>query len=205
MTNRIYQSLLERKAKGQKSFAVLIDPDKVTLEKIDELTGLAVSAQVDYLLVGGSLVISNRLDEVVQRVRETGVDGVLVGRAVLGAPWFFQGKEGARASAWREGHEAGPLLPPEPVSLDRRFAVLLDHARQFQSLLGPRHFHRMRKHLGWYCKGFSHAAALRARMFQVSSVEELESVVAAYQRQGLVDVAPSEPVDDLDSLTSRCS
>lgn len=69
MTNRIYQSLLERKAKGQKSFAVLIDPDKVTVEKIDELTSLAISAGVDYLLVGGSLVISNRLDEVVQQIK----------------------------------------------------------------------------------------------------------------------------------------
>ncbi len=33
MTNRIYQSLLLQKAKGHKSFAVLIDPDKVTVEK----------------------------------------------------------------------------------------------------------------------------------------------------------------------------
>jgi phosphoglycerol geranylgeranyltransferase len=70
MTNRIYQSLLERKAKGQKSFAVLIDPDKVTIEKIDELTSLAVKAGVDYLLVGGSLVISNRLDEIVQQIKK---------------------------------------------------------------------------------------------------------------------------------------
>jgi phosphoglycerol geranylgeranyltransferase len=70
MTNRIYQSLLERKTKGQKSFAVLIDPDKITAEKIDELTSLAVSAGVDYLLVGGSLVISNRLDEVVQQIKK---------------------------------------------------------------------------------------------------------------------------------------
>jgi len=38
-------------------------------EKIDELTGLAVDAGVDYLLVGGSLVISNHLDEVVQHIR----------------------------------------------------------------------------------------------------------------------------------------
>jgi putative glycerol-1-phosphate prenyltransferase len=30
MTNRIYQSLVQKKAKGEKSFAVLIDPDKVT-------------------------------------------------------------------------------------------------------------------------------------------------------------------------------
>jgi phosphoglycerol geranylgeranyltransferase len=69
MTNRIYQSLLQQKAKGHKSFAVLIDPDKVTAEKTDELTALAVEARVDYLFIGGSLVISNQLDEVVQQVK----------------------------------------------------------------------------------------------------------------------------------------
>ncbi|WP_205509433.1 geranylgeranylglyceryl/heptaprenylglyceryl phosphate synthase [Longitalea arenae] len=70
MTNRIYQSLLQHKEKGQKSFAVLIDPDKVTVEKIDELTALATKARVDYLLVGGSLVVTNRLDEVVQQIKK---------------------------------------------------------------------------------------------------------------------------------------
>jgi len=70
MTNRIYQSLLQHKANGQKSFAVLIDPDKVTVDKIDELTALASEAQVDYLLVGGSLVVTNRLDEVVQQIKK---------------------------------------------------------------------------------------------------------------------------------------
>ena len=70
MMNRIYQSLLQRKAKGQKSFAVLIDPDKVSADKIDELTALAIEAGVDYLLVGGSLVISNQLDEVVKQVKK---------------------------------------------------------------------------------------------------------------------------------------
>ncbi|MDF2193653.1 geranylgeranylglyceryl/heptaprenylglyceryl phosphate synthase [Paraflavitalea sp. CAU 1676] len=69
MTNRIYQSLLQQKAKGHKSFAVLIDPDKVNAAKIDELTTLAVEAGVDYLFVGGSLVISNQLDEVVQQIK----------------------------------------------------------------------------------------------------------------------------------------
>src|SRR5262245_37825634 len=70
MTNRIYQSLLQHKQKGQKSFAVLIDPDKVTVEKIDELTILATEARVDYLLVGGSLVVTNRLDEVVKKIKK---------------------------------------------------------------------------------------------------------------------------------------
>jgi phosphoglycerol geranylgeranyltransferase len=69
MTNTIYQSFTEKKSKGRKSFAVLIDPDKVNPQKIDMLTDLAVDAGVDYLLVGGSLVISDHLDEVVQQIK----------------------------------------------------------------------------------------------------------------------------------------
>ena len=69
MQNRVYQSLTDRKANGHKSFAVLVDPDKVNPTIIDELSTLAVSSKVDYLLVGGSLVISNHLDEVVQQFK----------------------------------------------------------------------------------------------------------------------------------------
>ena len=71
MKHGIYQSLLEKKSKGQKSFAVLIDPDKVDEVMIDELVLLSVDAKVDYLLIGGSLVISNQLDEVVKQVRNS--------------------------------------------------------------------------------------------------------------------------------------
>ena len=70
MKTQLYQQLLEKKNKGQKSFALLIDPDKTDEEKIDQLAQLATAAKVDYLFVGGSLVISNHLDEVVQRIKE---------------------------------------------------------------------------------------------------------------------------------------
>src|SRR5215813_8974736 len=69
MKQIIYDSLMTKKRKGKKSFAVLIDPDNVNAGKLEELTSLAVSAGVDYLFVGGSLVISNHLDEVVQHIR----------------------------------------------------------------------------------------------------------------------------------------
>ena len=69
--NRIYNSLLERKRHGKKSFAVLIDPDKVNDEKMKQLLSLAVAARVDYFLVGGSLVISNYLDECVQFIKKS--------------------------------------------------------------------------------------------------------------------------------------
>ena len=69
--NRIYNSLVDRKRHGKKSFAVLIDPDKVNDEKMEQLLSLAISARVDYFLVGGSLVISNYLDECVQFIKKS--------------------------------------------------------------------------------------------------------------------------------------
>ena len=159
------------------------------------------------LLLGNGDVQS--LGEVVNRVRSTQVDGVLVGRAVLGAPWFFHAKEQARAAAHDEASD-GRIADP-PMTLDTRFALMLDHARQFQAICGPGQFHRMRKHLGWYCKGFPHAAALRGQMFRVSSAEDVEAMIARYHANQIVDgqVADGVSGDDLSNeaqtLVSRCS
>lgn len=70
MKSIIYHSLSEKKKQGKKSFAVLIDPDKVNNSVLDELIDLSITAKVDYLLVGGSLVISNHLDECVQHIKK---------------------------------------------------------------------------------------------------------------------------------------
>jgi tRNA-dihydrouridine synthase len=116
--------------------------------------------------------------DVIRRVRDTGVHGVLVGRAALGAPWFFRQKEDARRVLQQHRSEEGPELWVPP--LDVRFEMLLDHARRFEAACGQSQFRRMRKHLGWYCKGFPHAALLRANMFRVSSVADLEQVLADF-------------------------
>ena len=70
MKSTIYNTLAEKKKQGRKSFAVLIDPDKVTTSVLDDLMELSVAAKVDYFLVGGSLVISNHLDECVQHIKQ---------------------------------------------------------------------------------------------------------------------------------------
>lgn len=67
----LYKELVNRKEKGRKSFAVLIDPDKADTATIDQLVKLSTEAGVDYFLAGGSLVISNRLDEMVQQIKTT--------------------------------------------------------------------------------------------------------------------------------------
>jgi putative glycerol-1-phosphate prenyltransferase len=67
----IYHSLTERKKSGKRSFAVLVDPDKVNEDSMEQLVELSVEAKVDYFLVGGSLVISNYLDECVQLIKKS--------------------------------------------------------------------------------------------------------------------------------------
>ena len=147
--------------------------------------------------------------DIVARVRETGVDGVLVGRGALGAPWFFRPNEQVRKLVSGSLGMGGitdltPMMPQE-----ERFAILMDHAQQFQELFGQKQFYRMRKHLGWYCKGFPHAASLRAQMVRVSSVVELKQVLDDFQRRVTDqdrDVSPlTEAIDDHGLLVSRCS
>jgi tRNA-dihydrouridine synthase len=157
-----------------------------------------------------TLVLGNgdiqRLDDIAGRVCDTGVDGVLVGRGVLGAPWFFRAKERARIGV---GGVRDPELGSDVCArpLHERFAVLVEHARQFTQFFGAQQFHRMRKHLGWYCKGFPHAASLRAQMVRVSSVEELRALLAKFhdRPEAITDLLQTESAEEPSMLVSRCS
>ncbi|TXT33816.1 MAG: putative glycerol-1-phosphate prenyltransferase [Chitinophagaceae bacterium] len=71
MNQTIYQQFTERKKQGKKSFAVLIDPDKVDIDAIAQLVQLGQEAKVDYFYVGGSLVISSHLDECIQQIKSS--------------------------------------------------------------------------------------------------------------------------------------
>lgn len=70
MKRLLYSQFTEKKKKGKKSFAILIDPDKVDMKKLQILVKTAVEAEVDYFLVGGSLVIANMLDECIQYIKQ---------------------------------------------------------------------------------------------------------------------------------------
>jgi tRNA-dihydrouridine synthase len=168
----------------------------------------AIARAADVARGSGTLLLGNgdvqSLVDGMRRVHDTGVDGILVGRAVLGTPWFFLAKDQVRHHC--RGIHGEPLGVEQP-SLEGRFQILLEHARRFETLCGPTQFRRMRKHLGWYCKGFPHAASLRAKMFRVSSVAEVELVIAEH-RASYPAVSPSHGIvtDDLpcEQLLSRC-
>lgn len=69
---RILTSLDEKKKKGKKSFAVLIDPDKIQDESsLNELIDLCNKAIVDFIFIGGSLLVKGSLSETVQMVKKS--------------------------------------------------------------------------------------------------------------------------------------
>ena len=62
MEPTVYHSFFEARKNNRKKFAVLIDPDKVSSDSILSTVELAVKAEVDYLFLGGSLLVNDTLD-----------------------------------------------------------------------------------------------------------------------------------------------
>jgi len=70
MTQNLLNNLYERKAQGQKSFAVLIDPDKVNLDNFSNLLNLCTEYGADYIFVGGSLITNYVISEVIAQIKK---------------------------------------------------------------------------------------------------------------------------------------
>ncbi len=66
----VYTSLLKKKENGKKSLAVLIDPDNTSADALEPIIQLSQDAEVDYFFVGGSLVVSDHLDECILFIKK---------------------------------------------------------------------------------------------------------------------------------------
>ncbi|MEE9439172.1 MAG: geranylgeranylglyceryl/heptaprenylglyceryl phosphate synthase [Saprospiraceae bacterium] len=70
MEKQLYKNLQNAKKKGEKKFAVLIDPDDMQAKKLDKIIELSVDANVDYFFIGGSLVVNDMLDMVLGNIKK---------------------------------------------------------------------------------------------------------------------------------------
>jgi len=66
----VYTSLLKKKENGKKSLAVLIDPDNTSADSLEPIIQFSQDAEVDYFFVGGSLVVSDHLDECILFIKK---------------------------------------------------------------------------------------------------------------------------------------
>jgi len=100
-------------------------------------------------------------------MRETGCDGVIVGRGCLGRPWLFR----ELAAVFR-----GEPLPPAPA-LGEVWDTMLEHAAALCAFMPEEPAMRaFRKHIGWYTLGFGLQGPLRAQLMQVQALAELKAL-----------------------------
>ncbi len=66
MTRNIYRQLLQLKQEGKKAFAVLIDPDDISPEQAAILAQKCADAGVDYVLFGGSIMVSDHWNDCIR-------------------------------------------------------------------------------------------------------------------------------------------
>lgn len=112
----------------------------------------------------GVLVLGNgdvrSLDELAVHATAAGVDGVMVGRGILGNPWFFSGH-----------------IP----SVAQRLEAIGAHARLFEEMFsGIKPFAHLRKHLHAYATGFPGAKELRMRLMLVKNADDVARSIEAW-------------------------
>lgn len=131
-------------------------------DKIAEAVEIRNEAKSKTLILGNGDIKSRQ--EGLERVAQTGCDGVMVARGAFGNPWLFGGEN-------------------NQPTIKHRLAVMLEHAELFNRELGQvKSFTIMRKHFKAYCSGFSGALELRAKLMQTKNLEETGQVIGDYFR-----------------------
>ena len=91
------------------------------------------------------------------------VDGLMIGRAALGRPWFFR-----ELTHYAETGELPPPLEKKEVR-----DIILEHLGDLYRFYGETTGVRIaRKHLTWYCAGLRNSDEFRSRVVRVESASE---------------------------------
>ncbi|GLR47954.1 tRNA dihydrouridine synthase DusB [Sphingomonas astaxanthinifaciens] len=118
--------------------------DWAFVRSVKEATSLPV-------IVNGDI---NSREDAREALRQSGADGVMIGRGAYGRPWLL-----GQVMADLAGGEK-----PDP-SMDEQLAMILEQYEAMQSLYGTQTgVNLARKHIGWYTKGLHGSAEFRQKV-----------------------------------------
>ncbi len=107
--------------------------------------------------------------DALRMMRQTGCDGVVVGRGCLGRPWLF--RDLADVFAGRS--------PEAPPRFGGVIEIMLRHAKLLADWQGEHWGIRaFRRQATWYTKGFPESARLRSQLVRINTLAELEEVMS---------------------------
>lgn len=102
--------------------------------------------------------------------KETGCDGILIGRAAQGNPWIFR--------EVTEYLKTGIILPP-PTNEEKKETILRHAALQLEYKGEYTGVREMRKHLSWYTFGMPNSARFRQT---INTMETMDQLVESVER-----------------------
>ncbi len=129
-------------------------------DDIGKVVAIAKKINPNVLVIGNG--DAKNLDDAHEKVKQSGVDGVMLGRAIFGNPWLFDSSH-------------------PKITVAEKLRVALEHTNLFMELLGDiKNFAIMKKHFKAYVNGFDGAKELRINMMESKSVEEIEGYVQKF-------------------------
>lgn len=117
------------------------------------------------VLINGGITTPEIAKEVLEKCN---ADGVGIGRGVFGRPWLLQ--------QIKDYLEKGSY---DEKSWNEIKLVILEHAKKIFEQKGNHGLLELRKHLGWYIKGFPNASEARASLMRVESLEEVKKIISS--------------------------
>jgi nifR3 family TIM-barrel protein len=110
--------------------------------------------KVDTLIFGNGDLVGP--EDAKQKVKESGCDGAMLGRAIFGNPWLFSS-----------------YTP----TLEEKLKVMVEHTKLFEEMLGKyKNFAIMKKHYKAYVNGFDGAKEIRMKLMEAENAEQVESI-----------------------------
>lgn len=166
---------------------------------LKEVVALRDKIAPETVIIGNGDVIS--LSDGIEKARETGVDGVMVGRALFGNPWFFDASRQVVATLpkkqpyviraipflkrWFDTRRGAAVSFIKPITTRERLSVMVEHAMLFETLLGDiKNFSVMKKHFKAYVTGFDGAKELRMVLMETKNASEVNTIVNDFLTKG---------------------
>ena len=166
-------------------------------EHIKEVVDIRNKMGVKTKIIGNGDVIS--IEDGINKWRETGCDGVMVGRGIFGKPWFFSSLKSLRSSSGlrkinskfsrvlgggrTRGQTSSKTLINFTPKLQDKLKVLVEHTKLFEKILGKvKNFNIMKKHYKAYVNGWDGAKELRVKLMESKNGKEVEKIIKEYLR-----------------------
>ena len=116
--------------------------------------------------------------DAIRMMRETGCNGVVVGRGCLGRPWLFADLQAAFEEYAKNPNSDAAIDPVQP-NLGQVAEAFKKHAELLVEFFESeeRACRDIRKHVAWYFKGYPVGGEFRASLAQVESLQQMDDIL----------------------------